>query len=141
MLSIHDLDEEIRQAEQRLEHRREALNWNLYTSRERTTRSLTSPGMLIGALLAGFLVERLGRSQPAHDGDGATNGGAVSVQRTGIAGLAAGLGAAAFRSALRNPQVWNSVRDLWGQPPSAEALRGILGVGPRGVVPAPRAHV
>lgn len=103
MRSIHDLDEEIRRAEQRLQRRRQELSWNLHASRERTRRSLASPAALLSALAAGFVVERLGRLRPAH-----TNGGDAAIRRSGMAGLMVGLGAAALRTALSNPQLWRS---------------------------------
>ncbi len=110
MRSLHDLDAEIRATEGRLEQRRLDLRRDLSASRERTRRGLASPGMLMTALVLGFSIERLGRLRRAHR---TVNAG--TMQRTGMAGLAAGLGAAAVRTVLANPALWQSMRALWAQ--------------------------
>jgi len=110
MRSLDSLDDEIRETERRLALRRVELSAHLQTSRERARRSLTSPGMLIGAVVAGFVIERLGRLRPARPAQTEE-----TFKRTGMAGLAAGIGAAALRTALSNPQLWHSAREMWAR--------------------------
>ncbi|HZP86514.1 MAG TPA: hypothetical protein VFB54_06815 [Burkholderiales bacterium] len=105
MRKLHDLDEEIRRAEQRLEARRKELNLDLYVSRIRARRSLSSPHVLIGAVVVGFLIERLGRLRPSKHRE--------PKMASGMSGIVAGLAAAALRSALSNPSVWQSLRKMW----------------------------
>jgi hypothetical protein len=112
MRSLDSLDDEIRETERRLALRRLELTAHLQSTRVRARRSLTSPGMLIGAVVAGFLIERLGRLRPARPAHAES---AEAVKRTGIAGLAAGIGAAAVRAALSNPQLWHSAREMWAR--------------------------
>lgn len=107
MRSLQDLDTEILATEARLAQRRLDLGRDLSRSRERTRNRLASPGMLLGALAAGFAVERLGRLRPRRGAD------AAAIQRTGIAGLSAGLGAALVRAALSNPGMWQSLHAAW----------------------------
>lgn len=107
MRSLQDLDTEIRATEARLAQRRFDLGRDLSRSRERTRNRLASPAMLLGALAAGFALERLGRLRPRRGAD------AAAIQRTGIAGLSAGLGAALVRAALSNPGMWQSLHAAW----------------------------
>jgi len=107
MRSLHDLDAEIRATELRLATRRQELNRDLRVSRERTRRTLASPAMLVGALVSGFVLERIGRVRRVRKSARAKGGGGR------MAGLVAGLGAAALRMAVANPQVWKSARALW----------------------------
>ena len=79
MRKLRDLDEDIRRAERRLEARREELNLNLLVSRVRARRTLTSPGVLLGAVVAGFLVDRLGRLRPRKVTVERTRGGSMSA--------------------------------------------------------------
>jgi hypothetical protein len=137
MRSLDSLDDEIRETERRLALRRLELTTHLQTTRERARRSLTSPGMLIGAVVTGFVIERLGRLRPARPAQ------ADAVTRTGMAGLAAGIGAAAVRAALSNPQLWHSAREMWTRRSasrrdrfdSAEDLQ--YGYGSEGLSPYP----
>jgi len=134
MRSLDDLDHEIRATEARLAERRLALNRDLQASRERTRRSLGSPGMLIGAFVAGFAIERLGRLRPRR---GANSAG--SIQRTGVAGLAAGLGAAAVRAVLSNPQLWHSLQTMWARRRRTGSTAGVRpGFDPYAVQDDPR---
>jgi len=113
MRSLESLDDEIRETERRLALRRLELSANLHASRERARRSLTSPGMLIGAVVAGFVIERLGRlrsSRPARSQEQGRSG-----MSGGMSGLAAGIGAAAVRAVMSNPQLWHSARELWAR--------------------------
>lgn len=107
MRSLHDLDAEIRATELRLAQRRQELNRDLQVSRERTRRTLASPAMLVGALVTGFVIERLGRVRRVRKTAPRSSGGGR------MAGLAAGLGAAALRMAVSNPQLWRSARTFW----------------------------
>jgi hypothetical protein len=117
MRTLRDLDEEIERAERRLSARREHLNESLQSSRTRTRRSLASPQVLAAAFVAGFLIERLGRSAaPKSSAPQAKAAG-------GIAGIAAGLAAAALRAALSNPKLWESMRNAWAR--RAEAKIGM----------------
>lgn len=104
MRKLHDLDEEIARAERRLEVRRDELSERLDRLRNGTRRRLASPAVLMGALAAGFLIDRLGRLKTRR-AEGATKAGA--------AGVFAGLAAAALRAAIANPRVWESLRGAW----------------------------
>jgi hypothetical protein len=118
MRTLRDLDEEIERAERRLATRREHLNESLQSSRTRTRRSLASPPVLAAALVAGFLIERLGRA-------GASRRGAPQGKAAGMAGIAAGLAAAALRAALSNPRLWTSVRNAWARRAEAKMPYGL----------------
>ena len=103
MRKLRDLDDEITRAERRLELRRDGVNASLYAARARGSRVLTSPGVLLGAVVFGFLIDRLGRLKPK----------ANKAQRSGFSGIVAGLAAAALRSALSNPKAWQSIRNTF----------------------------
>ncbi len=107
MRSLRDLDAEIRATELRLARRRQELNHDLLVSRERTRRKLASPAMLMGAFVAGFVIERLGRIGRIRKSAPASKPGGP------MAGVMAGLAAAAVRAAVSNPQLWASARALW----------------------------
>jgi hypothetical protein len=112
MRRLRDLDEEIARAERRLETRRDALSDRLYDVRQCGRRALAAPGTLFGALVFGFLVDRVGRlrrnPQPAH--------------RAGVAGLLAGLAAAALRGAIANPKLWQALQARWRGRPQASPI-------------------
>jgi hypothetical protein len=118
MRTLRDLDEEIERAERRLETRRQHLNESLQSSRTRTRRSLASPPVLAAALVAGFLIERLGRARGSRQG-------APQGKAAGMAGIAAGLAAAALRAALSNPRLWTSVRNAWARRAEAKMPYGL----------------
>jgi hypothetical protein len=104
MRTLRDLDDQIGRAERRLAARREHLNESLENSRARTRVSLASPKVLAAAFVTGFVLERLGRLRPR---------GGRQRQASSGAGIAAGLAAAALRSALGNPKLWDTVRGAW----------------------------
>ena len=107
MRRLRSLDAEISRTERRLEARRDDLNLDLFACRVRARRAVASPKVLLGAVVAGFLIDRLGRLKPrrSHSRD---RGGAGS-------GIIAGLAAAALRSVLANPQMWQTLREAWAR--------------------------
>lgn len=129
MRKLKDLDEEIRRAERRLEARRDDLNLNLYVSRVRARRTLSSPQVLIGAVVAGFLLERLGRLKPRRARE--------QPARSGMSGIVAGLAAAALRSAMSNPSVWQSLRQWWSSRKAATTISATSRPAPPDVVHVP----
>jgi hypothetical protein len=107
MRKLHDLDDEIGRAERRIELHRDGLSANMHAARVRGNRTLTSPSVLLGAVVFGFLVDRLGRLKPKPRAD--------KPPKSGVNGIVAGLAAAALRSALSNPKTWQSMRDAFGR--------------------------
>jgi hypothetical protein len=104
MRKLRDLDEEIARAERRLETRRDALSDSLYGARLCARRAMSAPKTLLGALALGFMIDRLGRLR---------SGGTRTAHRAGIAGLLAGLGAAALRGVIANPGLWQALESRW----------------------------
>ncbi len=107
MRRLRSLDAEIARTERRLEARRDDLNLDLFSCRVRARRAVASPKVLLGAVVAGFLIDRLGRLKPRR---------VRSRERGGAgSGIIAGLAAAALRSVLANPQMWQTLREAWAR--------------------------
>lgn len=104
MRKLRDLDEEIARAERRVEARRDGLSDSLYDVRLCVRRAMSAPRTLFGALAFGFVIDRLGRLRRR---------GAAVPHRVGVAGLVAGLAAAALRGAIANPSVWQALQARW----------------------------
>jgi hypothetical protein len=104
MRKLRDLDEEIARVERRLEAGRDALSDRLYDARLCARRTVSAPGALVGALAFGFIIDRLGRLRRR---------GAQRAQRASMAGLVAGLAAAALRGAIANPRLWQALQARW----------------------------
>lgn len=107
MRKLRDIDHEIQRAERRLATLRDELNINLQASRARARRTLSSPQMLLSALAAGFLLDRMSRRKSDHNEGRRTRG-------SGMSGVVAGLAAAALRAAISNPSLWRSACQWWG---------------------------
>lgn len=118
MRKLTDIDHEIYRAEKRLAHLRDELNVNLETSRLRARRTLSSPRVLLSAVVAGFLLDRLSRRKPHRGEDRRARGS------SGMAGIAAGLAAAALRAAVSNPSMWRNAKHWWDTR-KAEAQRAV----------------
>jgi hypothetical protein len=127
MRTLRDLDDEIGRAERRLAARREHLNESLTYSRSRTRVSLGSPKVLLGAFVAGFLLDRLARIRSRTSRRQPRQGSAAS-------GIAAALAAAAVRAVLGNPKAWSSLREMWARRQSRQPQRHTP--ASRGVYPA-----